>query len=302
MKFYQIKKILVPLDFSETSLKALDYGIKFAQATGAEIILLHVINGLYLDYEAGGFSPAPSSFTLLKDYETEVIIESNKKLKLYAEKIKIAGVGKVSYSTESGSITTEILSTAKKNNVSMIVMGTHGVTGFREFFVGSNTFKVIRDSECPVLSVQYKNKEPQFKNILIPFRDKPHSREKVSYAIDLSILFSSQLHVLGVDTEFDDAHKKKIELEAEQIKMLAEKNNVTCSTEIISSVYVGDVVLKHAQSINADLIISMADMDKMDISEYFTGPFAQQITNHSSIPVLSIRPKYNPETIDLRFY
>jgi nucleotide-binding universal stress UspA family protein len=302
MKFFKIKKILIPIDFSKTSLKALDYAVKFSKATNAEIILLHVTAGLYQTYEPGYFNPLPAAPVLLKDYEKEVIEKSDKHMEAIAEKIKMEGVSQVSFFTMPGTITTEILSAAKKHHTSLIVMGTHGVSGFREFFIGSNTLRVIRDADCPVLSVQDKSEDPLFKNILMPFRDKPHSREKVNYAIDLSILFSSQLHVLGVDTEFTPEHKKKIELEGEQIKTIAESHGVACNTKIISSVYVGDVVLEHARAVNADLIISMADMDKMDISEYFTGPFAQQIVNHSPIPVLSIRPGYNPETIDQRFY
>jgi nucleotide-binding universal stress UspA family protein len=298
MATFKIKKILIPLDFSKTSLKALDYAAEISKANKAEIILLHVTEGLHQNLEPGYFVAPAAPIDYLKDF----IEQSDKQLNKLAEKLKEKGITKINTLTEVGNVYYEILDVAKKNKADLIVMGTHGVSGVKEFFAGSNTFRIIRDAKCPVLSVQHKNKTQGFKNILVPFRDMPHSREKVNYAIDLAIMFSSVLNVLGIDDDFTKSHKKKIEAEAAQIKAIAEKFGVSCRTKVVSESYVGDVILNYAQNINADLIISVSDLDKTSIKEYFTGPFAQQIVNHSPIPVLSIRPKFNTDTIDLRFY
>lgn len=300
MEKFQIKKILVPVDFSKTSLRALDVAAKISKTLKAEIILLHVSAGLYENLEPDYFSMTP--LIPLADYQNSFIDQSNQHLNNLANKLKLQGIEKVSVMTSTGKIENEIIEQSKKTKADLIVMGTHGVSGITEFFVGSNTFRVIRNAKCPVLSIPKKTKVQIFKNILVPFRDKPHSREKVNYAIDLALMFSSTLHIIGIDTEFTKSHLKKIKLEADQIKAIAKEHGVECKTKIISNAYAGDVVLKHARDINADLIISMSDLDKMNLTEYFTGPFAQQIVNHSPIPVFSIRPKFNTDTIDLRFY
>lgn len=298
MSYYQIKKILIPVDFSKTSLKALDHAAYLAKISDAEITLLHVPESLSATTGTGVFDPPDFH----EDYEKNIADQSNKRLDELAAGLKKKGNLKVNTLTVIGSPKKEILNVSKKIKADLIVMGTHGASGIKEFFIGSNTFSIIKDAKCPVLSVQKDQKSPGFKNILVPFRDKPHSREKVNYAIDLALLYNATIHVLGIDTEYTKAHKRKIELEAEQIRKIIEKKGLTCKVKVIESDYLADTLLKHAAAIGADLIISMSDMDRMSIVEYFSGPYAQQLVNHSPIPVLSIRPQFNPNTIDLRFY
>lgn len=298
MDYYQIKKIIIPIDFSKTALKALDHGVHLAKLCNAEITLLHVAESLSVNAGRGLFDPP----TFHEDYEKSISDQSNLRLNEIADKIAKKDKLKINTLTIIGSPPQEILNVSKKNKVDLIIMGTHGVSGAKEFFLGSNTFKVIKNAKCPVLSVQHHQKNPGFKSILVPFRDKPHSREKINYAIDLALLYGSTIHVLGIDTEFTKSHKRKIELEAAQIKKIVEAKLIPCKVKVISHVYSADVVLKHARVFHADLIISMSDLDRMNITEYFSGPYAQQLVNHSSIPILSIRPQFNPDTIDLRFY
>jgi nucleotide-binding universal stress UspA family protein len=293
----QIKKILIPLDFSKTSLKALDHAVYLAKLFSSEITLLHASESLVVTTEPGYF--IPPSFQ--EDYEKTMTDQSTKHLNNISDRLQKKGV-QVKCLSVIGRTHRMILDTAKSIKADIIVMGTHGVSGAKEFFMGSNTFRVIRDSKCPVLSVQRAIKNPGFKNILIPIRDKPHSREKVDYAIELANKYGATLHVLAVDTEFTKTHKKKMALQANQIQEIAKHKGVPCKTKIIEHAYLSETILKHAQAINADLIVSMSSLDREDITEYFTGPVSQQIVNHSPIPVLSIHPKFNPDTIDLRFY
>ena len=294
----QIKKILIPMDFSKTSFKALDHAIFMARRFGSEIILLNANEGLVVNTEPGYFVPP----TFQADYEKVVLEQSNKHLGAVAERVKKKGVMNVQCRAVIGRTHPEILAAAKKLKADMIIMGTHGVSGVKEFFMGSNTFRVIRDAKIPVLSIQRSQKFPGFKNILLPFRDKPHAREHVDYAIDLARVYGAQLHVLAVETEFTKAHRKRVALQAQQIKEIAGHFGVKCSVKTIEHVYLAETILNHARRINADLIMNMAQLDREDITEYFTGPVSQQLVNHSPIPVLSIHPKFNPDTIDLRFY
>lgn len=298
MNMYQIKKILIPVDFSKTSLKALDHALYLAKLCKSEITLLHVPESLSVTSGSGLFDPPPFH----EDYEKYVYDLSKARLTEIAEKIEKRDKIKINTLSVIGNPHLEILNASKKIKADLIVMGTHGISGTKEFFIGSNTFKIIKNAKCPVLSVQRHQKNPGFKNILVPFRDKPHSREKVNYAIDLGLLYHSTIHVLGIDTEFSKTHKNKIEREAEQIKKIIEQRSLQCKVKVISHVYSADVVLKHATAVKADLIISMSDLDRMNITEYFSGPYAQQLVNHSPIPVFNIRPQFNPDTIDLRFY
>jgi nucleotide-binding universal stress UspA family protein len=300
MEMFNIKKILVPIDFSETSLTALDHAVYIAKLNTADITLINVVESTY--------SYAPStdytalSFTNLESYEKSVVKQSKEHLIKLAQKIKKKeGVNIISIVT-TGWVKEEILDTAESTKADIIIMGTHGVKGFREFITGSNTFRVVNEAKCPVLSVRKNTEQPGFKNILLPFRDKPHSREKVDYAIKMAELYGAKIHVLGIDTDEDKEHFKKIELEATQIKRIIEKHGIGCNVKVKSSPYLAEKVLKYAKKKNIDMVVIMADIDRMRISEYFMGPFAQQMVNHSPIPVLSIRPAFNADMIDLHGY
>ena len=290
----KIKRILVPLDFSITSLKALDHAVTLAKLTDAEIILLHIAEYIHATTDPFfGINPG------LAVYESDIKNMSTESLNKVAEKLKKKGFVKVKTLSVTGRTHIEILRASKKIKADIIVMGTNGVSGFREFVMGSNTFSIVRDALCPVLSVQRKSIANGFKNILVPFSDMPHSREKVMYAIKIAELFDAKIHVLGIDDESTKSHLLKISREAEQIKKIIEKFGLKCNVKTISDSFNPKPVLSYAKKINADLIVTMGNINKQDITEYFTGSFSQQIINHSLIPVLSIQSSFNPAMVEL---
>lgn len=294
MAQFKIKKILVPIDFSFTSLKALDHATTMAKIIDAEITLLHVVENQYVNTD-----PLFVSMTGIASFEDKLNKISMQSLGKLGEKIKKKGVKNIKLMTVNGRTHKEILSASKKIKADMIVMGTHGVSGVREFVIGSNTFRIVNDSGIPVLSVQRKGNTNGFKTILVPFSDRPHSREKVIYAIRMAEMFNSTIHVLGIDIEGTPQHEKKIKLEADQICKMADRHNLASESKVIAGSYDAQTVLDYSKKINADLILSIGDIDKEDLTEYFTGSFAQQLINHSPVPVLSVHSKLNPKMIEL---
>ncbi len=293
-------KILVPTDFSDTSLQALDHAIYVAKLNKATITLIHVFESAFPHLKSLQYPD--SVYTNLATYEKEILKQGKDRLNKLVEKIRKKNSITINAVMSTGWIKEDIIQTSEKIKADIIIMGTHGVKGVRELIIGSNTFRVVNEAKCPVLSIRDNGRKPGIKNIVLPFRDKPHSREKVDYAIRMGEIFGATIHVLGIDTDEDKEHYKKIELEAKQIKGIVEKHGLTCNIKVKSSSYLSDKVLKYASKKNADLIVIMSDLDRMNISEFFMGPFSQQIVNHSPIPVLSIRPTFNPNTIDLHGY
>jgi nucleotide-binding universal stress UspA family protein len=294
MKPFFIKRILIPVDFSFTALKAVDHAVNIAKLAQAEIYLLHVIENIHSTTDPLYFS-IPKERTL----DADLTRISNESLNRISNKIQSKGFSNIKTMTVFGRTHTEILKTAKKIKADLIVMGTHGVTGFQEFIMGSNTYRVVSDAECPVLSVQRKNKPLGYKNILVPFTDSVHSREKVSFAIKVAELFGAKISVLGFDNGDSKAHSKKIALQAEQIKKVVEKHQLNSTIKITDQPYTAKTVLDYSKKINADLITVTGNVDKRDITEYFKGSLSQQLINHSELPVLSIHKNVNPKTIAL---
>lgn len=300
METFNIKRILVPIDFSETSLKALEHAVYVAKLNKADLTLINVVESTYSYTPAVDY--ATMAYTNFAKYEKSIVKHAKEHLLKLSQRIKKKDNVNVSSIVTTGWVKEEIIGTAKSIRADIIIMGTHGVKGFREFITGSNTFRVVNEAHCPVLSFRKTVSNLGFKNILMPFRDHPHSREKVDYAIRMAEIYRAKITVLGIDTDDDSAQFKKLVLEAEQIKNIIEKNGLECSIKVKSSPYLVDKVLKYANKKGVDLIVIMADIDRMRISELFMGPFAQQMVNHSPVPVLSIRPTFNPNTIDLGGY
>src|SRR6185312_16294217 len=162
---------------------------------------------------------------------------------------------------------------------------------------GSNTYKVVNDAHIPVLSVREEFDTPGFKTLLLPFIDAPHMREHVDYAIRLAKIYNATIDILGIDTEKNLAHFQKVRQEAEQIKSIAAKFGVNSSIDVYPASYVNDFIMTYGKKKKADLIVVMADINKMSFMHFFTGPVVQQFVNHSPIPVLSIPIHFNPKAI-----
>lgn len=296
MDTYSIHKILVPIDFSLTSLKALDQARFIARKTNAEITLVHVMNSVL-----SGDNPLYFTIPRSAEYEGEMFKACEKEINRLADKIRQWEAVTVKTKILSGNTKHEVLKAAEETEADLIVMGTHGTSGIKEFVKGSNTVRIISEAKCPVLSVQQAH-EPGFKKILVPFRNRPHSREKINYAMSVAKLFGSSIYVLGIDVEDDEEVRHKLKLEAKQIKGIVEHKGLKCEIQVITGSYLSEEILEHAKEADADLVIVMSDLDKRSISDYIMGPFAQQVVNHSHIPILSIHPTFNAEMVNLKGY
>ncbi len=282
MKSFKIEKILIPIDFSETSLLAIEHAAFIAQLYKAELVLLHVVEKYWEQFsviQPELMIPVPN------DFENAI---ANKLEEIAANILTKYGV-KSACITSEGNVFSEILSVSKERHIDMIVMGTHGTSGLAEFFIGSNTFKVVTQSQCPVLSVQGHAKKLGFKDILLPIDDSVHSRQKVNHAIVLAQHFASKIHIAGLPNSTDPSDLKKFELKLDQIEELIKKSDLSYSRKTIQGNNQARLTEEYSKTINADIIVIMTDQDE-DITGRLMGTFAQQIINHSKTPVLSIQP------------
>ncbi|MFL5763704.1 MAG: universal stress protein [Bacteroidia bacterium] len=283
MKAFDIKKILLPIDFSETSLLAIEHAGFTAQLFKAELVLLHVVEQHWEQFSI----IAPELRVSSPDEFTKAI---EKKLEETASAILSKYGVKSATVTSTGNIFNEILSVSKEHNVDLVVMGTHGTSGVVEFFIGSNTFKMVTQSECPVISVQAHAIKLGFKEILLPIDDSAHSRQKVNHAVVLAKHFASRVHILGLPESQDDSDRKKFEIKLDQIEEYVKKCGLPLTRKMLEGKNQAKTTYDYAKTVNADLIVIMTDQDE-DLTGRLMGTFAQQIINHSKIPVLSIQPK-----------
>lgn len=144
----RIKSILVPTDFSPASEKALDYARQISKAFKSTITLFHVVESC----GTPGFPDLPPAS------EEAEFFDAEKKLHELAASIESRGV-EIAWKLTCGVAGHEIIEAAKENDVDLIVIGTHGLTGWKHFSIGSTAEQVARAACCPVLVVREKERE-----------------------------------------------------------------------------------------------------------------------------------------------
>jgi nucleotide-binding universal stress UspA family protein len=279
-----IRKILVPVDLTESTEAVIMKAVTIAKKIKADICLLHVL--AFNDYY---FSIVPEVRTILPTIN-EIELAVKKQMDgIQASIAKKYGITPKVYVT-TGNIETEVITFSKNEKIDLIIMGTHGASGPREFFIGSNAQQVVALSEIPVLTMQNTNEKTDFRNILIPIDNSLHSREKLNISLMIADLFGSKIHVLGLldSTEQTELKKFKIKMDAVEDVIRAEKLPFTAS--IRSGDHIAQAALSYAEMNKCDLIVINTGHESK-ITGIFPGAFAQQIVNHSKIPVLSLRPK-----------
>jgi universal stress protein A len=147
-----LKRILVPVDFSPLSKKALQYAIRLAQEFHAEVKLLHVIEP-EVPPAFDGFMIAPPIISNGSG------VSYAHRLKRLANSAQTAGSARVAYAVTTGLPAHEIVEAAKTADVDLIVIATHGYTGWKHFCIGSTAERVVRAAPCPVLVVREKEHE-----------------------------------------------------------------------------------------------------------------------------------------------
>ncbi|MEO5644956.1 MAG: universal stress protein [Bacteroidia bacterium] len=287
-----IKKILVPTDFSETGLLALEHASYLARLVNADLLLLHVLPLNEYHFEI------PEPVMRIENHD-----EINK---IVEQKLaEVANDTRTNYGimprvlSVRGKVANEVMQIAQEEKIDLIVMGTHGSHGFEELLIGSNAHKVVSLAPCPVITVQTHAKNLGFKNIVLPIDRSLHSREKVNYAIDLAHIYQAKVHILGLLDEEEAVENDKLQIVLDQVQHALEKAEVIFERQTVKGKLLAAEALKYGKSAEADLIIIMTDHES-SLTGLFMGPLAKQIVNHSRIPVLSLKPHYGTfESLDL---
>ena len=147
---FQLKKILVPIDFSEVSKDALPYAASLAARFGAELILLHVTETAPIDYLLGR--------GLMNHLTVPMMKQAEANLARMAGRLDKTNGAHTSAIVRTGKPYEEICRAATSLGADMIILTTHGYTGLRHVVLGSTAERVVRHADCPVLVVRDKSR------------------------------------------------------------------------------------------------------------------------------------------------
>jgi nucleotide-binding universal stress UspA family protein len=283
MTKFEIKNILTPTDFSETALLAIEHSAFMARISKATLHLLHVIKISEFAYTIN--NPTALGYSI-----QEVENFSLQKLDEIAAGLKVKYGINVITSISKGNPAEEIEIAVTNYNIDVVIMGTHGASGFNEFFIGSNAHKTIKKCHCPVLTVQVDSKKIGFHDIVLPVENSYHSLEKVNKTVDLAKLYAAKIHVLGIHHSIEVASDKQFEMMLQNVEKVISHAGLSYDRTIVNGDNLAEQTLKYATKNNADLIVVLADHES-ELNDSFLGALAKQMVNHSKIPVLSIKAK-----------
>lgn len=283
MIHFDSSKILIPVDFSETSLLAIKHGVFTGQLNKSEVHLLHVIDIHYV---------AQNLFLPLVEINQDAVeTKAQMKLEAFAEEVLHEYGVSCNCIVRTGTPSFEILQVAEEMGISLIVMGTHGYSPLQEALIGSVTLKVLSKSPCPIMAMNSLADHKGYHTIVLPIDTSAHTRQKVNYAMEFAKQFSASVHAIGLLGSDELEEKNSVELILSQIGKIADKHKVIYHSKVLM-----DVKNRATSSVNyinevgADLIIIMTDQDA-EISGLFLGPYSQQIIHTSKVPVIAIRPQ-----------
>jgi len=274
-----MKQIIVAIDFSKGSVHALRFAISIANVVGANIQLLHV------------YKP-DSAESIFDNVEKDAMREIQSRLNTLIDKYKkLLKKGKIEGKIRKGKVYKEIVNQAKYSDAYMIVIGTHGVSGFEEFWIGSNAYRIVSASPCPVITIRYGFCcTKRITKIVMPIDDTRDSRQKVPFVAELAKLLCAEVHIMALYRSKIKEVQKEVEKYADQAGKFLANSNVKYSIFTKRVDNIADGIIEFASSINAEMIACMTEQENTT-SNIWLGPFAQQLVNHSKIPVLSIHSK-----------
>ncbi len=199
---------------------------------------------------------------------------------------------KLEYVIREGKVSEQLAAQAEEDEALMVVVGTHGMSGFETNWIGKNTYRTIADSSVPVLSVREDfNFRKELENIVVPLDSTTETRQKVPFAARMAKTFGSTIHLLGLYTSDSKDIKMLVDGYVEQVEKYLDKYEVKHVTKYVDAKKNLTVTtLEYADSINADLIVIMTEQEKA-LTSWLIGNYAQQMLHLSKHPILSIRPE-----------
>src|ERR1051325_3460277 len=290
MKTLDIKKVLVPLDFSETSLLALDHASYMARLFNAQLILLHVVAQKWTVFNR-------ERMEIVERDMQEHLEFAEREMRMLAENIRTTYELKdVEYTCATGNVSRAIVNYAEKKGVNIIVMGTHGASGFEEKFIGSNAYRVVNDSSCPVITIQSHRIEKGFYRLLLPIDESIHSMQKVDPAVELAKKYHSTIRLLGLAPPHDPAEITEASRRLDRVEGYLTHRGIPTEHSLLTGTNYAKLTMEMAREKKMDLVVIMTEWEK-EVTGIFIGPFARQVVNHCPIPVMTIRPEVKEELI-----
>lgn len=273
-----MKQILVPTDFSDHAENALKIAAEIAKKNNSEIFLLHMLEiPNQMNDAISGAASIPEVMLFIEKAQEKLHELKNNS---YLEGIQITESIQFERAFEG------ILSFTKKRAIDLIVMGSHGVSGIEEILVGSNTEKIVRLSDTPVLVIKKGTKEFHGRNFVFASDFSKEIKKPFLKMLEFTQLFDAKLHLVMICTP----NSFKTTAVSNQIinDFIASYDITNYSTHVYNDVNIEKGILNFSKSINADLI-GLCTHGRTGLAHFFTGSISEDLVNHARKPIITFK-------------
>ena len=272
-----MKRIIVPIDFSLESLKGLELAIIYANKFESDLQMVYVQ------------SKKAGRFAVKSEIEYNSVLEEFETL-LDKYKLKLHQDCDFSYIIKSGKVHEEIAHQAEAFDDSLIICSTNGESGFSDFVIGSNAYRIVQETERPVITVTTDKYIGDVKRIVMPLDITTETREKIPLIARIAKAFDSEVHIIKVTSSTSEGIHNKLKMYGAQAKKFFDEQGIRYQSTLLVGDNITDTTIEYAKTIDADLIAIMTEQTTT-FTNFLLGSYAYQMLNTSPIPVLSITPR-----------
>lgn len=274
-----MKKILIPIDFSDLSRYAYELGKQLQAVLDAELHFIHVIN-------------LPSHILTNKEGELfdddEMDVRPFREARQQAEaKLAqwISGDRKMVYKVLYGHINDSLLSYAKSIKADMVLMGTHGAFGMKEFFTGSHAEYLAMHADMPILSLK-GNLSKGIERMLLAADFTATVPANIDLLLALRQALKAQIYLLQIQLK----GKKRSEVDIQtRMSAFAEKHGLEeVSYAIFPADDLEEGIVRFAANNNIDLI-AIGSMQRTGLNKLINGCISADLVNHVEKPIFTFK-------------
>ncbi|MES2411437.1 MAG: universal stress protein [Bacteroidota bacterium] len=274
-----MRKILVPLDFSETSENAFVYALEMAKLYKAKLVLLHTFELPIIDSQIVPFNYA-EIYDTIEMTNFDHFKQEMPKLKAIAKDQKANHIV-INHIMMVGDLIYTIKEVVNQENIDFVVMGTNGASGWFNSFVGTNTGSVIADISVPVLSVAHDTKFHKIETIGFTTRYREKDIPALEEVLAIAKKMKAKVKCLYVKTSTSDVRGAEVNKWESHFK-----NEKNLEFFIIPSEDINETIEEFLINQSIDLL-AMVTYKRNFFTQFFTTSTTQKMSQHSSTPILA---------------
>ena len=278
-------KIVVPTDFSESSVRALDFAVQIAKKTNAVILLHHIVEGFQDTRMYGNTQPSSEEKLLMNLMD----IAAHKKINEMIAPLQAEGI-EINVSVDVGSVYTSIAEKIASDNVDLIVLGSRGHSKLGKKYLGSNSNKVIRNSNHPVVVIEGEVNIDNIKNIVFTseFEDEP--QKVIEELNDWQSITGAKITLLKIN--HPDFTMKHDDIVKALNEFALRKHIKNYEIAIYTDIDPTHGIIHYAEHNQADMIFVGTDFYRGLLERLWhrRTQVAEEVATHTAIPVISYHP------------